>query len=152
MEGCFMFQWGEGLFFRQGAWSLSGEDAPWGAFRKKSLDGGGGAPLCPPTMGNPDNYHYMINMASQRPKFGSNRPLTDPYLHCCMITWTWKFCEDINRNNRDIVNVYSQNWQRSCICRIYPCLGFPSTLDGNLRSHCFWFLHGHPILFILIKC
>ena len=26
------------------------------------------------------NDHYMINMGSQRPKFGCNSPLTSPYL------------------------------------------------------------------------
>ena len=54
MEGYFTFQWG-GLFFRWGVSFLSGEGAPWGGasvlmggFRKKSLDGGGARPLCPP--------------------------------------------------------------------------------------------------------
>ena len=55
MEGCFMFQWGLGLFSRWGGASfLSGEGI--------GFDGGGSKKISPPppTMGNPEQDDWKI--------------------------------------------------------------------------------------------
>ena len=55
MEGCFMFQWGGGVFQMGGASFLSGGCAPWGSSVlmggvSKKIVGWEGVPPSPPTM------------------------------------------------------------------------------------------------------
>ena len=62
MGGCFKFQWGVcfsdggGVYFKWGGAPWEGIGFDGRGVRKKSLDGGGGNPHAPSTMGNPGKY------------------------------------------------------------------------------------------------